>query len=75
MVPFLVQFSPFFGMVPFLFLLFSTCLEWYYFCRGGEIFIILWNGTILGSDFWYFSLLVPFLLPNFSQIPQLVPFL
>ena len=54
------QFLSFSEMVPFLFLILSTCLEWYYFCLGGEILIILWNGTIIVADFRHFPGMVPF---------------
>ena len=61
------QFLSFSEMVPFLFLILSTCLEWYYFCLGGEILIILWNGTIIVADFRHFPGMVPFLFVIFGK--------
>ena len=74
------QFSSFFGMVyfcrggkfssfsemgPLLLRIFGTLLEWYHYCR--RFLALSWNGTIFVYDFWYFSLMVPFLLPNFRK--------
>ena len=77
------QFSSFFVMVPFLYLIFCTVLvwnstifvgegnffhslEWYHYCRGFSA--LSWNGTILGSDFLYISLMVPLLFQIFHPV-------
>ena len=52
-------------LVPLLFLIFYPVLKWYHSVKQFSSFF--WNGTIFVDDFWYFSLMVPFMLPNFFR--------
>ena len=57
----------------FLLVNFYHFLKWYDFCRW--YFALFRNGTIFVCKFWYFSLMVPFFVAEFSHILQLLPYL